>query len=241
MNQGLLSVDEALARLLAEAKPVAEVEEVPTLDATNRILARAQTLDHGRAADGQQRHGWLRGAGRRRAAPRVAQKIMAGARRRAARSPGTAARIFTGAPIPPGADAVVMQENTTTEGNTVRAEDVPAARRLDSPRRQRREEGRRDPAGGQAPAAAGHRTGGVGRHQDAAGVQESAAGPVLHRRRAGHARRAAARRGASTTPTASRCAGWASCSAASCTTTASCPTAWRRRARCCGARRPSAT
>ena len=43
MNQGLLSVDEALARLLAEAKPVAEVEDIPTLDATNRILARAQT------------------------------------------------------------------------------------------------------------------------------------------------------------------------------------------------------
>ena len=42
MNQGLLSVDEALARLLAEAKPVAEVEEVPSLEATNRILARAQ-------------------------------------------------------------------------------------------------------------------------------------------------------------------------------------------------------
>ena len=80
LNQGLLSVDEALARLLAEAKPVAEIEEMPTLDATNRILARAQTLDHGRAADGQQRHGWLCGAASP-TAPRlkVAQKIMAGA------------------------------------------------------------------------------------------------------------------------------------------------------------------
>ncbi len=47
MNQGLLSVDEALARLLAEAKPVAQVEEVSTLEATNRVLARAQrsTMD----------------------------------------------------------------------------------------------------------------------------------------------------------------------------------------------------
>ncbi|HJV11935.1 MAG TPA: molybdopterin molybdenumtransferase MoeA, partial [Burkholderiales bacterium] len=43
----MLSVDEALERLLAEAKPVPEVEEVPTLEATNRILARAQrsTMD----------------------------------------------------------------------------------------------------------------------------------------------------------------------------------------------------
>src|SRR5690606_20320789 len=34
--------------------------------------------------------------------------------------PGTAARIFTGAPMPPGADAVVMQEDTETDGNSVR-------------------------------------------------------------------------------------------------------------------------
>ena len=47
MNQGLLSVDDALAKLLASAKPVAEVEEVPTLEATKRVLARAQrsTMD----------------------------------------------------------------------------------------------------------------------------------------------------------------------------------------------------
>ena len=47
MKQSLLSVDDALARLLAEAKPVAEVEEVSTLEATSRILARAQrsTMD----------------------------------------------------------------------------------------------------------------------------------------------------------------------------------------------------
>jgi molybdopterin molybdotransferase len=118
LNQGLLSVDEALARLLAEAKPVAEVEDIPTLDATNRILARAQTstmdvppMDNSamdgyavRVADGQHLQ--------------VAQKIMAGAIGEPLVA-GTAARIFTGAPIPPGADAVIMQENTTAEGNTV--------------------------------------------------------------------------------------------------------------------------
>jgi molybdopterin molybdotransferase len=118
MNQGLLSVDEALARLLAEAKPVAEVEDIPTLDATNRILARAQTstmdvppMDNSamdgyavRVADGLHLQ--------------LAQKIMAGAVGEPLIA-GTAARIFTGAPIPPGADAVIMQENTTAEGNTV--------------------------------------------------------------------------------------------------------------------------
>ena len=118
MNQGLLSVDEALARLLAEAKPVAEVEEIPTLDAANRILARAQTstmdvppMDNS-AMDGY--------AVRVADGPRlkVAQKIMAGAPGEPLVA-GTAARIFTGAPIPPGADAVIMQENTTSEGSEV--------------------------------------------------------------------------------------------------------------------------
>ena len=118
MNQGLLSVDDALARLLAEAKPVAEIEDVPTLEATHRILARAQrsTMDvppmDNSAMDGY--------AVRTQDPSRlkVVQKIMAGSTGKPL-EPGTAARIFTGAPIPPGADAVVMQEHATTEGDQV--------------------------------------------------------------------------------------------------------------------------
>ena len=47
MNKGLLSVDEALAQLLAGATPVSDVEDVPALEASRRILARAQrsTMD----------------------------------------------------------------------------------------------------------------------------------------------------------------------------------------------------
>jgi molybdopterin molybdotransferase len=118
MNQGLLSVDEALARLLAEAQPVAEIEQVPTLEATNRILARAQTsamdvppMDNS-AMDGYA----VRVADGRRLT--VAQKIMAGAVGEPLAA-GTAARIFTGAPIPRGADAVVMQEHCSVEKNVV--------------------------------------------------------------------------------------------------------------------------
>jgi molybdopterin molybdotransferase len=118
VNQGLLSVDDALARLLAEAKPVGELEEVPTLEATNRILARAQrsTMDvpplDNSAMDGF--------AVRTSDGPRlrVAQKIMAGSVGKPLEA-GTAARIFTGAPIPAGADAIVMQEHTTIEGDQV--------------------------------------------------------------------------------------------------------------------------
>ena len=47
MSNGLLSVDEALERLLAGARPVAETETVDTIAATGRVLAKAQasTLD----------------------------------------------------------------------------------------------------------------------------------------------------------------------------------------------------
>ena len=47
MNKGLLSVDEALATLLAGARPVVEVEQVPTMEAVGRVLAQAQisTMD----------------------------------------------------------------------------------------------------------------------------------------------------------------------------------------------------
>ncbi|HEX5766849.1 MAG TPA: gephyrin-like molybdotransferase Glp [Burkholderiales bacterium] len=118
MNQGLLSVDDALARLLAQAKPVADIEEVPTLEATNRVLARAQrsTMDvppmDNSAMDGF--------AVRTRDGDRlrVTQKIAAGSVGKPLEE-GTAARIFTGAPIPPGADAIVMQEHTSTEGDRV--------------------------------------------------------------------------------------------------------------------------
>ena len=128
MNKGLLSVDEALAQLLAGARPVSEVEEIATLEATGRILARAQrsTMDvppmDNSAMDGYavrlsdlaQGNSLL-----------VKQRIMAGAVGKPL-EPGSAARIFTGAPIPAGADAVVMQEHTAVEGDFVSLKNKPA-------------------------------------------------------------------------------------------------------------------
>ena len=49
---------------------------------------------------------------------RVAQRVMAGSVGTALAA-GTAARIFTGAPIPEGTDAIVMQEQAAAEGETV--------------------------------------------------------------------------------------------------------------------------
>jgi molybdopterin molybdotransferase len=128
MNKGLLSVDEALEVLLDGARPVTEVEEVPTLEATGRVLARAQasTMDvppmDNSAMDGYA----VRTADVK--APdtklKVAQRIMAGSVGKVL-APGTAARIFTGAPIPSGADAIVMQEFCAADGEAVVVKKVP--------------------------------------------------------------------------------------------------------------------
>jgi len=127
MNKGLLSVDEALKVLLDGARPVTQVEEVPTLEAAGRVLARAQrsTMDvppmDNSAMDGYAvRLSDLKGKN----VLKVKQKIMAGSVGKAL-EPGTAARILTGAPIPPGADAIVMQEYCDAAGEDVTVKKIP--------------------------------------------------------------------------------------------------------------------
>src|SRR5260370_31915763 len=121
MNKGLLSVYEALEQLLSGARAVSEVEEVPTLEATKRVLARPQrsTMDvppmDNSAMDGYAvRVSDLQSSMKLK----VSQRIMAGMVGKPL-EPGTAARIFTGAPIPPGADAGVMQEHYEEGKDTV--------------------------------------------------------------------------------------------------------------------------
>jgi molybdopterin molybdotransferase len=127
MTKGLVSVEEALATLLGQARAVADIEDVPTLGAAGRVLARAQrsTMDvppmDNSAMDGYavricdlEKTDLLK----------VEQRIMAGSVGKALAA-GTAARIFTGAPIPPGADAVVMQEHCEVDGDKVRVKKKP--------------------------------------------------------------------------------------------------------------------
>jgi len=122
MTNGMLSVDEALAKLLAGARTVREIETVPTLGATGRVLAHAQAstlnvppLDN-TSMDGYAVRAADCASGSARL--RIAQRIPAGAVGKPL-EPGAAARIFTGAPIPPGADAVVIQEQCVVEGDHV--------------------------------------------------------------------------------------------------------------------------
>ena len=120
----MLSFEEALARLLAAAVPVAETLAVPTLEAAGRVLAADQLapldappLDNS-AMDGYAvRAADVAAAG---IVLPVAQRIPAGSVG-VPLQPGTAARIFTGAPMPAGADAVVMQERCAHAGEGVRS------------------------------------------------------------------------------------------------------------------------
>jgi len=128
MNQGLLSVDDALRLLLSKARAVVDIEEVPTLEATHRVLARAQrSTMHVPPMDNSAMDGYaVRVQDVRDGRLKVAQRIQAGAIG-GPLEPGTAARIFTGAPIPPGADAVVMQEHCEVRGTEVLIKKAPKA------------------------------------------------------------------------------------------------------------------
>ncbi|MET0382522.1 MAG: gephyrin-like molybdotransferase Glp [Burkholderiaceae bacterium] len=110
----MISADDALARLLAAVAPSGRTEALPTPEAWGRVLARdvVSGVDVP-PADNSAMDGYaVRVADLAAAAGArlpVSQRIAAGAVGRPLEA-GTAARIFTGAPLPPGADAVVMQE-----------------------------------------------------------------------------------------------------------------------------------
>ncbi len=110
----MLTAQQALDHLLSNAKAVGESETVAMQAALGRVLAEnvnslvdVPPLDNTsmdgyavRTADTQVSGSTLK----------IAQRIPAGSVGTQL-EPGTAARIFTGAPVPPGADAVVMQED----------------------------------------------------------------------------------------------------------------------------------
>ena len=119
----MLSTAEALATLLSAASPIPGTESIPTLDALNRVLSVDVTspLDvppmNTSSMDGYAiRTEDLATDGKRRLP--VSQRIPAGHAPEPLK-PGTAARIFTGATVPPGADTIVMQEQTEATGNEV--------------------------------------------------------------------------------------------------------------------------
>ena len=129
MRAPLKPLDTALAELLAQATLLPGADTVATFDADGRVLLHSATSplqvppQDNSAMDGYA----LRCADV--AAPGavlpVSQRIAAGSAAAPLQS-GTAARIFTGAPVPPGADAVLMQEDCEAlPDGRVRANAVP--------------------------------------------------------------------------------------------------------------------
>ncbi len=124
----MLTFEQALEKLLAAAQPVAEVRSLPLTAAAGRVLAAAQRATvavpplANSAMDGYA----VRAADVAAAGVRlpVSQRIPAGMVG-SVLQPGTTARIFTGAPVPEGADAVVMQERCEHSDGTVVINHVP--------------------------------------------------------------------------------------------------------------------
>ena len=117
-NGALMPVEAALARLLemAGGAPITADEELPLAQVQGRVLAQdlVATLDlppwPNSAMDGYA----LRVADWTGQALPVSQKVFAGQAPEPL-LPGTCARIFTGAPVPAGADCVEMQENAQVQ------------------------------------------------------------------------------------------------------------------------------
>lgn len=111
-----MPLDEAVASLLAKAAPAVGTESVRTFEADGRVLAQdvvsALTVP---PRDNSSMDGYAVRAADCATADsvlQVTQRIPAGTVG-SALAAGTAARIFTGAQIPEGADAIVMQEDTS--------------------------------------------------------------------------------------------------------------------------------
>lgn len=116
----LTPLSEALELILSEEFTAPASEYCPLLDSIGRVLAEnvcspvAVPFDDNSAMDGYA----LRAAECAQEL-KITQRIPAGVCGGVV-EPGTAARIFTGAPIPPSADAVVMQENCQLDGDRLR-------------------------------------------------------------------------------------------------------------------------
>jgi len=130
--QGLASIDQALARLRALPRPTLGFDQVALAEAPGRVLAQPVTARaHVPPFASSAMDGYalstrdLIGDG-----PwdlPVSARIAAGDTGTDPLQPGSAARIFTGGALPPGADAVVMQEAVTRGPGTISLRTLPVA------------------------------------------------------------------------------------------------------------------
>lgn len=149
----MLDVAEAHDRLMRLVSPTG-TEEVALAEAGGRVLARAVTAARDQppfAASAMDGYAVRAADAANGARLRVVGTSAAGARHEGALGPGEAVRILTGAPVPPGADLVVIQEDVDRAGEIIvlRADrdpgpyiraagaDFSAGARMEAPRRLR--------------------------------------------------------------------------------------------------------
>ncbi|MFO0796174.1 MAG: gephyrin-like molybdotransferase Glp [Gemmataceae bacterium] len=123
----MLEVADALAEVLARARPLPPVKFERRPGHVGGIIAADVTADRDSPPfDKSLRDGYaVRSADRFDTELRVVEEVPAGAVPQKEIGPGECARIYTGAPIPAGADSVVMQEDTTAAGDRVRINAAP--------------------------------------------------------------------------------------------------------------------
>ena len=123
--KALVALEEAIARGLALVSPVDKIETLPLHLALGRILARDGVASLPMPPfDNSAMDGYLLDsaalAGQGPWELRVCGRIAAGDSGALPPKPGCALRIFTGAPVPAGFDAVIMQEDVTRTGDMIR-------------------------------------------------------------------------------------------------------------------------
>ncbi len=118
----MISFDEALALIAAQVGPLG-TEEVPLAQAAGRILAaplHARTASPRVAVAAMDGYAVIDAATRPGDVLSVIGESRAGCGYTGVVKPGEAVRIFTGAPLPQGADRCIMQEYATRDGDSVR-------------------------------------------------------------------------------------------------------------------------
>lgn len=123
-----LSFEQARECVLREVRPSCIAEQIPVLDSAERVLAEEIAADRDyppfpRSA----RDGYAVRAADLPGELRVIGEVRAGEVFSGTIGPGEAVEIMTGAPLPTGADAVVMIEHTERNGDLIRADRAPKA------------------------------------------------------------------------------------------------------------------
>ncbi len=126
----MISVDAALDHLLALVQPL-NAETVPLTEAAGRVLAQTVTAQRDQppfAASSMDGYAVKRAEAEQNAQFKVIGEAAAGHRFEGTVGPGHAVRIFTGAPVPDGADFIVIQEDVDRQGDLITIVDSPGAK-----------------------------------------------------------------------------------------------------------------